>query len=99
MNYLKGLAGMSRMLERPNVEAVLAELEKVDDTTFGHLVAFMHAYNLRFAPATTPKQVAIYRDLYPIALSQREKVLARRPWTPRSPRPGRSTIRRPSSMD
>ena len=29
-NYLKGLAGLSRMLERPNVEAVLAELEKVE---------------------------------------------------------------------
>ena len=49
MNYLKGLAGLSRMLERPNVEAVLSELEKIENTTVGNLVAFMHSYNLRFA--------------------------------------------------
>ena len=42
MNYLKGLAGLSRMLERPNVEAVLAELEKVQNTTVGNL-AGLHA--------------------------------------------------------
>ncbi len=77
MNYLKGLAGLSRMLERPNVESVLAELEKIESTTFGNLIAFMHAYNLRFAPATTPKQLAAYRELYPIAVAQRDKVLGK----------------------
>jgi len=77
MNYLKGLAGMSRMLERPNVEAVLAELEKVQTTTVGNLVAFMHAYNLRFAPATTPKQRAIYRDLLPSMVESRDKILGK----------------------
>lgn len=35
----------------------------------------MHAYSLRFAPATTPKQRAIYRDLYPMARAQRDKIL------------------------
>jgi len=77
MNYLKGLAGMSRMLERPNVESLLAELEKIENTTVGHLMGFMHAYNLRFAPATTPKQVAVYRDLYPVLVAQRDKVLGK----------------------
>jgi len=77
VNYLKGLAGLSRMLERPGVETVLAELEKVENTTFGNLIAFMHAYNLRFAPATTPKQVAAYRELYPIAVAQRDKVVGK----------------------
>ena len=74
MNYLKGLAGMSRMLEKPNVEAILAELEKVKTTTVGNLVSFMHAYNLRFAPAETPKQRAVYRDLYPALADAREKI-------------------------
>jgi len=77
MNYLKGLAGLSRMLERPNVEAVLAELEKVQSTTVGNLLAFMHAYNLRFAPAETPKQRAVYNELMPLMLSARDRILGR----------------------
>jgi hypothetical protein len=77
MNYLKGLAGMSRMLERPNVDAVLGELEKVKDTTVGNLVAFMHSYNLRFAPATTTKQRAIYRELLPLMVESRDKIMGR----------------------
>lgn len=77
MNYLKGLAGLSRMLEKPNVDAVLAELEKVKDTTVGNLLAFMHSYNLRFAPATTPKQRAVYRDLMPLMVDSRDKILGK----------------------
>lgn len=74
INYLKGLAGLSRMLERPTVESVLAELGKLQNTTVGNLVSFMHSYNLRFAPATTPKQKAVYRELYPLMVSTRDKV-------------------------
>lgn len=74
INYLKGLAGLSKMLERPNVEKVLSELEKVKTTSVGNLVGFMHAYNLRFAPATTAKQRAVYRDLYPLMASSRNKL-------------------------
>jgi len=77
MNYLKGLAGLSRMLERPNVEAALAELEKIDNTTVGNLVAFMHSYNLRFAPAATPKQRAAYAELYPILVSERNRIVGK----------------------
>ena len=77
MNYLKGLAGLSKMLEKPNVEAILAELEKVENTTVGNLIGFMHAYNLRFATAETPKQRAIYRDLYPLMAASREKILGK----------------------
>jgi len=77
MNYLKGLAGLSRMLEKPNVEAILAELEKVQSTSVGNLVAFMHTYSLRFAPATTPKQRAIYRDLLPQLVEARDKILGK----------------------
>lgn len=77
VNYVKGLAGLSRMLERPNVEAVISQLEKVENTTVGNLVAFMHTYNLRFGPATTPKQSAIYRDLYPTMIAQRDKIVGK----------------------
>ncbi len=74
MNYLKGLAGLSKMLEKPNVEGVIAELEKVKNTSVGNLISFMHAYNLRFAPAETPKSRAVYRDLYPMMAEAREKI-------------------------
>ncbi len=77
MNYLKGLAGMSRMLEKPNVESILSELEKVKTTTVGNLISFMHAYNLRFASADTPKQRAVYRDLYASLSEAREKIMGK----------------------
>jgi len=79
MNYLKGLAGLSRMLERPNVESILAELEKVENTTVGNLVAFMHSYNLRFAPPQTAKQKAAYQAIYPMFASSREKIMGKQP--------------------
>lgn len=74
IKYLKGLAGMSKMLEKPNVEKLLSELEKVKTTSVGNLVGFMHAYNLRFAPATTAKQRAVYHDLYPVMIASRNKL-------------------------
>jgi hypothetical protein len=77
MNYLKGLAGLSRMLEKPNLEGVLAELEKIQNTTIGNLVAFMHAYNLRFDPATTPKQRSVYQELYPLLAAARDKMMGK----------------------
>ena len=77
MNYVKGLAGLSRMLDRPNVEAVLAELEKIENTTVGNLVAFMHSYNLRFDAAKTPKQSAAYRTIYKTMLADRDKVIGK----------------------
>jgi hypothetical protein len=65
------------MLERPNVEGVLAELEKVQTTTIGNVVAFMHSYNLRFDPATTPKQRSVYQELYPMLAEARDKMLGK----------------------
>ena len=73
--YLKGLAGLSKMLEKPNVEKLLSDLEKVKTTSVGNLIGFMHAYNLRFAPATTPKQRAVYNSLYPLMTASRDKLV------------------------
>jgi hypothetical protein len=73
--YIQALAGMTRMLENPNIEPVLKELEKVENTTVGNLLGFMHTFNLRFGQATTPEQRAIYTDLYPILVSHRDQVV------------------------
>jgi hypothetical protein len=75
VNHIKALLGMSRMLEKPQVDKILAELDSVKETTLGSLLGFMHTYNLRFAPANTPEQVAVYRSLYPIMDQARAKVL------------------------
>lgn len=75
MNYLNGLAALSRMLERPQYEKVLGELDKLESTSSGNLLAFMHTYNLRFDAADTPRQREVYRAIYPILAADRERVL------------------------
>ena len=65
------------MLDRPNLDAILGQLEKIENTTVGNLVAFMHSYNLRFGEATTPRQMAVYRDLYASMVSDRDKILGK----------------------
>ncbi len=94
VNYLKGLAGFSRMLEKPNVDAILAELEKIKDTSAGNLVAFMHTYNLRFGAAETVGQREAYQTLYPIMVATRDKIVPRpEPGTT----PAKPEIRQPST--
>ncbi len=76
-SYVKGLAGFSKMLEKPNVDAILADLSKVKDTTAGNLIAFMHTYNLRFGPSTTPEVRRAYGQLYGALRATRDKLLGR----------------------
>ena len=75
-NYIKALVAMSRMLQKPDVDKILAELDKVKETSLGSLLAFMHAYNLRFAPAKNATQSAIYSSLYPPMAAARDRIVA-----------------------
>src|SRR5260370_38241796 len=75
INYIKALMGMARMLEKPQVEKLLAELDSVKGTTLGSLLGFMHTYNLRFAPATTPGQRTFYESLYTRLAGARDRRL------------------------
>jgi len=47
----------------------------VKETSLGSLLGFMHTYNLRFGPATTPDQRAVYEALYPSLAEARDKIL------------------------
>ncbi len=67
---IKAMAGLAKMLYSPRVEEILAELEDYAGTTLGELLSFMHAYNLRFAPANSFRQRHIYMKLYPMLLEQ-----------------------------
>ena len=66
---------MTRMLRKPEVGKILAELDSIDETSLGSLLAFMRTYNLRFGPATTTAQRSVYRNLYPIMAQARDRIL------------------------
>jgi hypothetical protein len=61
--YFATLASLTRLLHDPSMKKVLAELESDQETTVGKLIGFMQTYNLRFGPATTARQVQIYKNL------------------------------------
>lgn len=72
-NFLKALYGLSKMLERPQVGQFLKGLNRYPTTTLGHLVTFMHSFNLRFGVAKTPEQEAAYDQLYPLLVQLRDQ--------------------------
>ncbi len=75
LNFIKTAAALTRMLSRPDIDQVLAELNKIDKTTIGNLLGFMHTFNLRFAPATTSRQRQVYDELYPVIDQTRDRII------------------------
>ena len=75
-NYLKALYGLTKMLKSPSVDQFLVELKKLSTTTMGHLITFMHTFNLRFGAAKGPDQEAAYDQLYPLLVALRDRVNA-----------------------
>jgi hypothetical protein len=61
-------------LNDPSMKKFLTKLENNDERTVGDLVAFMDAYNLRFGPATSDRQLEIYTRLVPILTAVRDQV-------------------------
>jgi hypothetical protein len=72
-NYLKALYGLSKMLERPAVEQFLKGLNRYPTTTLGHLISFMHSFNLRFGVSKNGVQQATYDQIYPMLVSLRNQ--------------------------
>lgn len=73
--YLKSLIGMTKLLERPDVEKIVAELKTIKETTLGSLLGFMHTFNLRFGRATSPAQRLAYDQIYPLIDTHRDRVV------------------------
>jgi hypothetical protein len=71
--YLKALFGLTRMLQTPAIDVLLAGVEKRPDTTVGDLLTFMTACNLRFGVAKTDEQRAVYDQLYPLLVALRDE--------------------------
>ncbi len=76
LKFVKTVTALARLLEKPEIDEVLNELEKIEKTTAGNLLAFMHTFNLRFAPATTPRQRMVYNELYPILAQTRDRIIS-----------------------
>ena len=72
--YLRAINGLASMLETPAVKVLLAGVENRPEATLGDLMDFMATYNLRFGPAKTPQQRAIYMRLYPMLAKLRDEV-------------------------
>ena len=76
LDYLTTLASLNRMLNDPSMKKFLAQLEEGKERTVGDLIAFMNAYNLRFGPAKSDRQIEIYTRLVPILAKIRDEVNA-----------------------
>jgi hypothetical protein len=74
--FINAFSALIGLLDKPDTRAALSELRKVKNTTIGHLLGFMHAYNLRFAPATTRREREIYHQLYGTMDQTRDQILS-----------------------
>lgn len=73
--FINASTALLGLLNKPDTRAALSELRKVKNTSIGNLLGFMHAYNLRFGPASTVKQKQAYRKLYETLDSTRDQIL------------------------
>jgi hypothetical protein len=76
VNFVKTFASLVRLLEQPDTKAAIDELRKVKSTSLANVLGFMHAFNLRFGPATTPREKIVYNKLYPLFAQTRDHVIS-----------------------
>ncbi len=76
VKFLTSCTSLLDMLQKPDIQPALLDLRKLKDTTIANLLGFMHAYNLRFSAATTPKERSAYQQLYPLLAQTRDGVLS-----------------------
>jgi hypothetical protein len=73
LDYFTTMASLTRLLNDPSMKAFLGQLGDGEERTVGDLVAFMHAYNLRFGAATSDRQIEIYTRLVPALTAIRDE--------------------------
>jgi hypothetical protein len=76
MKFVSACSALVGLLKKPNIRPAIAALRKVKDTSLGRLLGFMHVFNLRFGPATTPAERSAYEQLFVILNKIRNEVLA-----------------------
>jgi hypothetical protein len=73
-SYFSTVAALVRLLNDPSMKKILASLDKDKPRSLGEVIAFMNAFNLRFGPATSPRQIAIYEQLAPALAALRDSI-------------------------
>jgi hypothetical protein len=76
LRFLAACTSLLGLLQKPNISPALLELRKIQDTMVGNLLGFMHAYNLRFGAARTPKERQAFHQLFAILDQTRDQILA-----------------------
>ena len=71
--WLKSALGLSRMLRTPAINVLLSDAAKHPEANVGDLLGFMRSYNLRFGVADSPRERAVYDQLYPILFKMRDE--------------------------
>ena len=74
--FLTTCSNLLGLLAKPDIQPAILELKKVQDTTIGNLLGFMHAFNLRFGRATTLKQQQAYHQLFEVLDQTRDQILS-----------------------
>jgi hypothetical protein len=76
LRFTTACTSLLDLLEKPNIGPALLELRRIQDTRVGNLLGFMHAFNLRFGPATSPTERENYHRLFAILDQTRDQILA-----------------------
>jgi hypothetical protein len=74
-DYFTTLAGLTRLLNDPAMKTFLSQLDDGQERTVGDLIAFMNAFNLRFGPATSERQISLYTRLVPALQGVRDAAI------------------------
>jgi hypothetical protein len=85
--FLRGLAGLARMLEMPDMQTLLLNVDAAPERSIADLIQFMSAFQLRFGRAQTPEQRLAYTQLFPLLDSLRKAVQGKAPATGPAPPP------------
>ncbi len=76
-DFLKGLAGVTQLLQSPRADDILTALKSSSGRTVAELLDLMESFNLRFGSAVTDRQKRIYKELYQVLVAQRDALLAK----------------------
>jgi hypothetical protein len=74
--FLNTCSSLLNMMKKPDIQPAMIALKKVQDTTVGNLLGFMHSFNLRFGRATTIKERQAYSRLFEVLDQTRDQILA-----------------------
>jgi hypothetical protein len=76
VKFLNTCSHLLNLMKKPDIQPAMIALKKVQDTTIGNLLGFMHSFNLRFGRATTIKEKQAYSQLFEVLDQTRDQILA-----------------------